>query len=629
MAYSQPGIFNALDPWGTNTFGMVAGDSSQHTARNNAAALQAAINAAQAAGNTGGGIVLIPSYSGTVNAPVYGPYYIDTSQLTGGTITIPTTTEAAPLLIMGTGTGTTLIMQTPSTTLFTITSDSFVSFQDLTIIDQAASETSSGRAFQFTGGSGTSEGYKLFRVNIQDFPTGVNVGNNGLFTNILECTISYSSAYNAANACNAINDTGTETNVEQCSLSYGATGGSANAIGINIVGSFYVRITDTQLSGFGTGINLGGTGRAVGASFTGVTVQSTGSCVNIVKAVYDACFVNCSFSPSSGSPAVAGVNIGTNDTNNADFDTIRFTACTVSGYGTYGILINVGQNIQINGGSFSGNGTAGIAIAGAVAVVQINGANCNGPAQSGTTQQYGVYITAGSEIQLNGVNCSGNGTSRTSGGAGIYVAGSVASPVFNLSITGAICDGYLGSGSSIQQYGISLQQVQHVVIDGCLLSENITNALILTSVSNVVVSACAINSGATGALGISVSGTSTSPTTDVYIRGCNGSQYAVFGSVVAIGSHVNVIEVTDCAGYNDTAAVLFNGTTIPSGSFGGSYYSYYGPIAFYLAATGNVDVKVDSQDTHLASGGFVLAPGEVAQIVPNTGTIVNLLVIGK
>ena len=72
--YSEPGIFNALDNWGPG-FGM---STLPADPANNALALQAAIDAAQASGNPNGAIVLIPSYSldPTTGEPQYGAYPI-------------------------------------------------------------------------------------------------------------------------------------------------------------------------------------------------------------------------------------------------------------------------------------------------------------------------------------------------------------------------------------------------------------------------------------------------------------------------------------------------------------------------------------------------------------------------
>jgi len=274
MTYSQPGIFNALDDWGAG-FGM----SPTNSGPDNAAALQATINAAQASSNSNGAIVLIPSFAvDSEGANVYGSYPIAAASIPA--ITIPDTGyNANPLLIMGTGPGTTLVMQTPGSILFSVNSP-FTEFQDLTIVDGSEDETSAGTAFDFLNGSG-SKGYKLFRVSIVDFPNAIVFGNEVLAANVLACTISYDTSYSGVN-CTAIQTSGAETNIEQCSLTFGASG-SGTYIGIDIIGSSDARVTDTQVSGFGTGIVLGaeGEGNATGANFTGLDIDAVIQCVHI------------------------------------------------------------------------------------------------------------------------------------------------------------------------------------------------------------------------------------------------------------------------------------------------------------------------------------------------------------
>jgi hypothetical protein len=612
MTYSQPGIFNALDDWGAG-FGM----SPTNTAADNALALQATIHAAQIGGSSGnpnGAIVLIPSFAvDSAGANVYGNYNIEA-------ITIPQTgsgDNASPLLIMGTGPGTTLVMQTPGSTLFSVDS-AFTAFQDLTIVDGSEDETTAGTAFDFVSSNG-SKGYKLFRVSIVDFPNAIVIEDKVLAVNILACSISYDTSYSGV-ACTAIKTSGAETNVEQCSLTFGATGGGTYT-GIDIVASSYARVTDTQVSGFGTGILVGGGGTHIarGAIFTGLDVDAVGACVHINGPAYDVCFANCGFAPSdSCSPGDFGVIVGTSGGENSQYDTIRFTACTVEGFGTYGLEILFGQNLQVNGGSYSGNGTAGIAIVGDAAEVQITGANCIGTAGS-ATQQFGIYVAGGQDVQIVGVNCSGNGV------AGIQISGTA---IQDVRIVGASCENDVLGGSS-QEYGVFVEGASGVLIDGCALTGNALYAVYLTSVENVTVSACDVYSSSTGAKGIFVGGSAEAGTTEyVFIRGCNGAQFANYTTFLAVTGEVSALEITDCTGYNDLGdTILAVGTSAPSGTFSGLTYTYFGPTAFYVVAATGTIVTIDSQNTHLSSGGFTLAPGESAEI--SLGIVTHFLMVGK
>jgi Right handed beta helix region len=620
--YSQPGIFNVLD-YG----GMVPNNPLPLAAQANAATLQNAINYAQASGaNPDGAIVLIPSYAGSVDDPEYGPYYIDTSELPNSTITIAPSSGGAnmPLLVMGTGEGTTLIMENPSGAWLFSVSASFLTFQDLTIVNQVTSETADAIAFNFSSG----ENYKLFRVNIQNYPQVASIAftpdsGNVTYTNLLQCNISYDSEYSGPD-CVAITDSGAETNIEQCALTFGGSAGGI--LGINIVGSSFARVTDTQISGFQTGIQIGAgteTGIAKGSSFTGLDIEATGSCVSIVNHMYDACFVNCTFQPTdpASPPSEPAISIGiSGDENNEHYDTIRFTACTVLDYGQYGLAISYGKNIQINGGMFSGNGTAGIAIIGPATQIQITGANCTGTSRSGATQHSGIYVTSGQDIQVVGANCSNNQTS------GIQVAGSSAAIVSDLRILGCIC--------TSSTMGIAISAASNVLIDGCTLTGNSSYAASLSAVQNVTIVACDVYSSSVGAQGIGVAGPGSPIATQyVFIRSCNAPQWGEFGSVdstfLVVSGSVSNLEVTDCAGYNDQGAILLNQSHAPNGSFTGiSVANYYGPTAFYVDSTASTAVTIDGQATYLDVGSFTLAPGETAEIANHTETT-HFLMVGK
>jgi hypothetical protein len=515
-------------------------------------------------------------------------------------------------------------MLTPSSTLFNVVAESDVTFQDLTVTDASEGETTDGTAFSVTASVGSSEGITLFRITLIDFPQAVVVGSHVDLLNMLQCTISYDDNYASDLGCTAVSISGTQTNIAQCVLSY--VGSNSESFGVSIGGCAYPKVTDTQVTGFETGIQIKRTGgmNAVGPSFSGINVQAMGSCVQFLAGVYDACFVDCTFQPTPASlpPDVAGISIvGSDGDENQDFDTIRFTSCTVVGYGLYGLEINIGQNIQVNGGSFSGNGTAGIAILGDAAEIQITGANCIGTcASTGTTQDYGIYVTAGQDIQLVGVNCSGNGAS------GIEIDGVSLTSVQDVRIIGSICENSV-LGGSLQAYGISVYGASGVLIDGCTLTGNTAFAAYLSFVENVTVTASDLDSAESGAKGVFVGGSTDLPTTYVFIRGCNGAQLGGYSDFLAVVGNVSHLEVTDCAGYNDQQAILANSVTAPSGTFSGiTVNGYNGPTAFYLAATG-ATVTIDSQSTHLSSGGFTLAPGETGQI--SGGSVTHFLMVGK
>jgi hypothetical protein len=652
MTYSQPGIYNVLD------YGMIAGDSSPSVAQSNAQILQEVINLAQVDDNVGGAIILIPSYSEGSILPEYGPYYLEPYM--GNIIAaIPegiSSTMGYPLLICGTGSGTTLVVTNQTSdpvTLFSVDQSPFVTFQDLTVqFDIEGSTNTYGTAFEFTttsiSGGKQSEGYNLFRVNILDFETGIIF--SALFQNALQCNITYDEDYPANQGCTGILLAGpNQTNVEQCSLSFTGSGGSISAGTIGIVidqlghqTADGARVCDTQISGFETGISLGPTGRVQNIFFLNLDIASIQYGVEITQ-VWNVGFVDCAIQPysTSTSPPITGPGILLSNIAGGPsaIDSVSFTNCTVVGYpsGYAGLEIVTGQNIQVNGGTYSGNAAGGIAIAGSVIGVQINAANCIGVCEAlNTSQLYGISITDGQDIQIIGVNCSGNGLSSTSEGAGIYINGSEVSDatVENVRIVGAICTDPVLVSEQYQQYGIYVQQASGVGIDGCELTGNTLYALYLDNVQDVTVDSCDIYSSYSGAAGIYVTNGPLGLTSNVFIRGCNGAQYSSRGSVVGVGpTPVTNLQVTDCVGYNDQAAPLATSFVFSVATpFSGLSLStpYYGPTAFYITTSGSPSsgMIIDGNSTYLTSGSFTLSAGETAE-VPAATTVTHFLMVGR
>jgi hypothetical protein len=442
MDYSQPGIFNVLD------YGMSPAASGSY----NAAALQAAIDAAQRS-NTNGAIVLIPSFDGA-SPPNYGSYQIEIPSASPA-ITIPATGyDNSPLLICGTGSGTTL-EAVGSGTLFSVNDPSnAVTFQDITITCSLPG-IDAVTAFDVESSFGSS----FFRINVTDCFQAFLI--NGSNTTLLQCNITYPGYLSTLTGI-WIKGQATQVNIEQCSLTCPNLNESTIGIQVDLSGSS--RVCDTHVSGFNTGILIdnSASGTTIGATFAGLDVDAIGACVTIKSSVYDVSFVNCHFEPTAATstPNQSGIVLNPGSQGNAGIDTVRFTSCVVVGYPApyYGLKIDGGQNIQVTGGDYSGNGGGGIAILGG-AEIQITGANCVGLSYAGaptaTTQQYGIYATTGQDIQIIGVNCSGNGTSTEDPGAGIYLDATSSGSLADIRIAGAICSGpTLGGTSSVQQYGI-------------------------------------------------------------------------------------------------------------------------------------------------------------------------------
>jgi hypothetical protein len=192
--------------------------------------------------------------------------------------------------------------------------------------------------------------------------------------------------------------------------------------GILIDGASNIKVSDTQITEFGTAVQIqGSSGDTIGVHFTACDIFALGSCLEINPTVSDINFTNCHFQASGNYMGTSpGIAVGMNGGTNSAIDTVRLISCSLTGgtgmstSDTYGLQIGVGQNIQVLGGNYSGNGaTGGIALVGGAREVQIVGANCIGLEYEGGTdstplyQLYGILITDGSDIQIVGVNCSG------------------------------------------------------------------------------------------------------------------------------------------------------------------------------------------------------------------------------
>ncbi len=603
---------------------------------NNALALQAAIDAAQASGNPNGAIVLIPSYSLDESGdPQYGAYQIACPGTQTSAVKIPNTGGATPILICGTGAGTELVMLSgDGFTLFDVQSDS-VSFQDLTIHYDLDDTLAMGTAFNFSTASGSGPANcSLFRVSILDcqFPLALNGTQHA---RLLECYIEYSKSTPTLPNSVAVQIAGgcEDTVISQSIVSWFHNPGASN-YGIVIDGASNVKISDTKIGGFGVSLQIQG----LTSPTTGVRVRgcdmfgAIGSAAVIVPSVSDICFTDCHFQAGDSYDAMQpGIAIGMTGGTNSQIDTVRFISCSLTGNSamsstsSYGLQIGVGQNIQILGGYYSGNGaTAGISIVGGATQVQIIGANCIGlESEAGQDptplyQLYGIYITNGSGIQIISVNCSGNGQPE-SPGEGIHIEGTDGS-VSDVRIIGAVCAEVLSNPQITQNTGIYVQDAQGVLVKDCTLRGSTGDSspgsgcgLYLAAATDVTVKACDLYGNVTG-LKIDTG------CTRVFVRDCNAMGYSAYTDAISIATSLVQVEVTNCAGYNDQHPVLTSSP--PSGVFDGiTVAEYYGPTVFYETQH---NVTIDGEVTPLSSGGFTLAPGETAQLVGLAGTFVMI-----
>jgi hypothetical protein len=204
---TQPGIYNALD---TAYGGMTKADT---TGLANQAALQATINAAV---SHGGGTVLIPA-TDELATPDLGPYLIACPTGSSVAITIPPAEMIRPLVICGTGGATTLRMFS-SGTMFEVTANPWVIFQDFEIDWQPDEEGSGGAAIVFNAGTGSvpppNLGYRLFRMSFQDCPNPIQFNGNPAIATVRSCIFRYDTGYNT-DEVTGISISGSQVDVER------------------------------------------------------------------------------------------------------------------------------------------------------------------------------------------------------------------------------------------------------------------------------------------------------------------------------------------------------------------------------------------------------------------------------
>lgn len=597
MAYSEPGIFNVLDPWLSGTsHGMVAGSVTAAQAEVNAQILQAAITAAQASQS---GCPSSPGFAGTILFPGHSvvPLPVGGGGSDAGDeyqIAVPAGQSLAaaiiiecnwPLLFLGTGNvKLTLVTNTLGQfgDMFWIQSNvsqdadlGGITFENLWLKFKQTSSTvyAAVHVAAITSGGSHDGGQniRLVRCIFDDCPVGVwfEQTQQG---NVLECTALYNG--NTGTCIKIGNGTSTgetaqgkEIYIAGCTFRCNSTG----TTGILILASEHIRVTNTRLEGFTQGIVItpGPHGKnALRCFFSDVTVYvganaggtvGTGLLIqpqSTAQQIAQMTFVGCLFEPGDSqatSSGGAGIIV---DPNGSVIDTVRFVSCYSCRWPGPGIMIKGGNNIEITGGMYAGNNLGGSA-----------------------TQPYGVYIGAAVGVRIANVSCIGR---------------------YNYVTTGN------NVNSPLQSYGIYIDlNAQEVIITGCDLRGNSTNGVFVNG------------------------GSGTSPT-NVIITGCDLTGYSGFSAAVNVNSNVTLLKVTNCAGYNDLAVTLSAPPTPPPAStttFHNYDFQYYGPVAFYIWSGTVTHVHIDGNDTTLSSGGFTLGPGERASL--NYSAAPNFVMVGK
>ena len=421
MYYSGPGIFNALDDWGGLGSGMTSGDPSIPTARHNAAALQATINAAVAACSDSyeyGAIVLIPSNcdvpppvnaAGTVGSG--GDYYIAApveSDAAAVTITCP-----YPILILGTSGATRLLMINDNIHMFVVNNGQSASalggitFQDLQF--KYDSSLNSGAAIY----SEDSQNVRLFRCAFTDVPQGVLITNTLRFS-MIDCTGVYIES-DTGTILTVTDSSGPGTGslqayIADCSFHVAEGAGEFGTSGLVVGVADGLRCVNTHFDGFANGgVQIKPDGATSDLSFLNVVAQGPGTQLLLQPSsggkVKNAAFVNSHFTNNSSTSTESAV-VADGGGENANVDTVRFVSCTCQQNPSAGLEIRSAQNVEILGGSYSSNGQAELSVStgiwmnnstgSAPSNVRIVGASCAASALNQPPQTYGITVSDGS-----------------------------------------------------------------------------------------------------------------------------------------------------------------------------------------------------------------------------------------
>ena len=533
--WSQPGIYNVLD------YGMVSGSGG--SGASNAGFLQDAINAAEL---NGGGIILIPSDDNSNDGNIYS-----LAPQVGKTYAASISGNY-PLLIMGTGEATKLVM-TESGDVFDTSSfsGSSLTFQDLYVLYNQKDGNLTGTAFNLTN----CRDALLFRVFIDDcqYPVALNGVTQG---SIVQCTISYSGLFpgHLSAVCVAIgaNSSGTassQVELDACVFRVSNAPADANYIGLLItaVSGLYAR--SVQISDFTTGIKITPSGSSscldmyldmVEAPSTGYAtlIQPQSNASSIMRLTFSRCAFHYNGSPASSIGALVDIA----GYSNSQIDTVRFANCNAYSYSQYGLQVTGGQYISVTGGTYASNATAGVAITGGAANVTIDNATFTGESYDdpAATQNYGIVVENGAtNVLINACNATRNAQ------AGIQIT----------------------SGAT------------DVVVDGCNLAGNSVNGITVTDMC-----------------------------VNVYINSCDVTGYSSGNGINA--SSPGILQVVNCAGYNDQAQMLTTSPPASGNDFNGLTYGYYGPATFYVfPPTGaTLAIAVDGTNTHLPYGTFTIGP---------------------
>jgi hypothetical protein len=467
MAYSQPGIYNVLDPPNN----MIPGGNPLA----NSTALQAVINEAEA---NGGGIIIIPSNDANNDGRTYPmaaqtgkPYCVSISGV-------------YPLIIMGSGGATELAVQ-GNADLFDVSgfTGSSLGFQDL-YVHYPGDVT--GTAFNVTD----CQNLNIFRVYIDDceFPIACAKVVQG---SIKECLISFTTAFKLTSATGiqiGPDSSGAASSQLEIIASVLRSKSSATTlIGLQVTAVDGLRAASLHLAGFTSAVQIVPSGSASCANIwlsyaqidaaAGILIQPQSNTSSIANVTVFHTAINY---PGTGS-STNGVTIDVNGHSNSQIEAICLDNCNVFGFGQYGLEVTGGEYLSVIGGLYASNAAGGINIVGSANQVVLEGVTITSPSYLSTvTQPTGLFIQ----------NLGGSAPSNVSVTACTVTSHTSTGVVISNGASGVHIDNCVITGNAA--YGIAVSNsCSAIYLEDCNLTGNPSGALNASTPGTLQVTNCA------------------------------------------------------------------------------------------------------------------------------------------
>jgi len=267
---------------------------------------------------------------------------------------------------------------------------------------------------------------KVQNVYFQDCPQAIYL-QQSLQTEIEDCLFvqqtnaavngviqvgSFGVGHRAGNTCNIMNCVLRSNNV-------------AGSVGINIAAAHQLWVTNCTIEQMLTGVYYVPSDQSQGVYFTNVHIAGPG--VNTtggtavfmqipvgfpggVEAFDTIQFIGCDLQYNGLlTNVVDGVVLDPNGYGNNGIQNVYFVGTNVRGFTGAGVRVLGGKSIWFTGGSYSGNGIAGIWAQAAVQV-RLTGVNCNGTSEfNSNIQNYGaVFVQSAGTVTVTGGGYNGN-----------------------------------------------------------------------------------------------------------------------------------------------------------------------------------------------------------------------------